>query len=94
MRQHRPMTETEAAAISVDDDAADRLLRDWRTFRAALAALGRGWTVDRMIDGTWMWCGPDGSVHTLPDTGPVPLFSEALLAAFERRGYGDDTRSA
>ncbi len=93
MRQHRPMTEAEAKAFSADDEAAGRMVRDWRSYRAALAALGRGWTVDRMIDGTWMWCGPDGSIHTLPDTGPIPHFSEALLAAFERRPY-DDARSA
>jgi len=79
------MTEAEAAALPTQDDLIVRLVADWRCFRTALAALGSGWTVDRMIDGTWMWCSPSGSIHTLPDTGPVPSLTEELLAAMQHR---------
>ncbi len=85
MRQHRPMTEADVKRLTGEDDGVERLVADWRSFREALAALGCGWSVDRMVDGSWLWCGPDGAVHTLPDTGPVPSMTEALLDAFRHR---------
>lgn len=85
MQQHRPMTEAEVRRLDTCDDELERLVADWRSFREALAALGCGWSVDRMVDGSWLWCGPDGTIHTLPDTGPVPSLTEALLEAFRRR---------
>ncbi len=89
MAEHRPVTEAEASELAARGDGATaRLLTDWRQLRVALQAVGAGWAVERMIDGTWLWSGPEGSIFTLPDTGPVPSLTGDLVAAMREGSQG------
>ncbi len=81
MSHERPLTEREVASLLEGelDETSRRLAVDWQRLHDVIRAVVEGWSLERMIDGTWMVSGPDGSFFTLPDTGPVPPVSEQIL---------------